>query len=57
MLERYGTTAAVAALGALTLLASVWLVIALLAGGATGWANPGTEAPLGPAVRALPRTT
>jgi len=45
-----------AVLGALTLLASGWLVVALAVGGATGWANPGTDAPLGPALDVLPRS-
>jgi hypothetical protein len=44
-----------AVLGLLTLGASVWLALAFAFGGADGWANPGTDAPLGPAVRLLPR--
>jgi hypothetical protein len=45
-----------AVLGGLTLLASAWLVIELdFGGGSAGWANPGSEAPLGPAVQLFPR--
>ena len=44
-----------AALGALTLLGSLWLVIAFAFGNADGWVHPGVDAPLGPAVELLPR--
>jgi len=44
-----------AVLAALTLLASAWLAVAFALGDADGWARPGTDAPLGPAVGALPR--
>src|SRR5215207_4407043 len=44
-----------AVLGALTLLCSAWLVIALALGSADGWVDPGVDAPYGPAVDALPR--
>jgi hypothetical protein len=43
-----------AALAGLTLLATTWLLAALALGDAGGWVHPGTEAPLGPLVRALP---
>jgi hypothetical protein len=43
-----------AALGAVTLLASGWLLVAFATGESGGWVHPGTEAPLGPLVRALP---
>jgi hypothetical protein len=43
-----------AVLGGLTLLASAWLVVAFATDHADGWVHPGTEAPLGPIVRALP---
>ena len=45
-----------AVLGALTLAASVWLALAFVFGDAGGWADPGTDAPLGPAVDLLPRS-
>jgi hypothetical protein len=45
-----------AALGALTLLGSLWLVLAFAFGSAAGWADHGTDAPLGPAVELLPRS-
>jgi hypothetical protein len=45
-----------AVLGALTLAASVWLVLAFAFGGTAGWADAGTDAPLGPAVDLLPRS-
>jgi hypothetical protein len=45
-----------AVLGALTLAASLWLVLAFAFGGAGGWADHGTQAPLGPAVDVLPRS-
>ena len=45
-----------AVLGGLTLLGSVWLAIAFAFGGAGGWADHGTDAPLGPAVELLPRS-
>jgi len=45
-----------AVLGALTLLGSLWLALALAFGGADGWADHGTDAPLGPAVDLLPRS-
>ena len=35
-----------AVLGAVTLLCSAWLVIALAFGGADGWVHPGLDAPL-----------
>jgi hypothetical protein len=44
-----------AVLGALTLLGSLWLVLAFAFGGADGWVHPGVDAPLGPAVALLPR--
>ncbi len=44
-----------AVLGALTLLCSAWLVIALAFGSANGWVHPGVDAPYGPGVRVLPR--
>jgi hypothetical protein len=44
-----------AVLAALTLLASAWLALAFALGEAGGWARPDTDAPLGPAVDALPR--
>ena len=44
-----------AVLGALTLLCSAWLLIALAAGDADGWVRPGVDAPYGPAVELLPR--
>ena len=40
-----------AVLGALTLLCSAWLVLALAFGGADGWVHPGVDAPYGPLVR------
>lgn len=43
-----------AALGALTLAASGWLVVTLRTGAATGWAEPGTSAPWGPAEALFP---
>ena len=43
-----------AALGALTVLASGWLLVALASGRSGGWGRPGTDAPLGPLVDALP---
>ena len=45
-----------AVLGALTLAASLWLALAFAFGGADGWADHGTDAPLGPAVDVLPRS-
>ena len=39
-----------AVLGALTLLCSAWLVIALAFGSADGWVHPGVDAPYGPGV-------
>ncbi len=45
-----------AVLGALTLAASLWLALAFAFAGAGGWADPGTDAPLGPAVDLLPRS-
>src|SRR3954470_2142262 len=45
-----------AVLSALTLLASGWLMIGLAVGGATGWAHPSTDAPLGPALDLFPRS-
>jgi hypothetical protein len=45
-----------AVLGGLTLLASAWLVGALAFGSEDGWAHPGVDAPLGPAVDLLPRS-
>jgi hypothetical protein len=45
-----------AVLGVLTLAASLWLALAFAFGGADGWAHPGTRAPLGPALDALPRS-
>ncbi len=45
-----------AVLGGLTLLGSVWLAIVFAFGGAGGWADHGTDAPLGPAVELLPRS-
>ena len=42
------------ALGALTLLASVWLLVALRTGASPGWVDPSTSAPWGPAVGLLP---
>jgi hypothetical protein len=45
-----------AVLGGLTLLGSVWLVLAFAFGDAAGWADHGTDAPLGPAVDVLPRS-
>jgi hypothetical protein len=45
-----------AVLGALTLAASLWLALAFAFGGADSWADPGTRAPLGPAVDLLPRS-
>jgi hypothetical protein len=45
-----------AVLGALTLAASLWLALAFAFGGADGWADHGTDAPLGPAVDLLPRS-
>jgi hypothetical protein len=44
-----------AVLGALTLAASLWLALAFAFGGADSWADPGTRAPLGPALDVLPR--
>jgi hypothetical protein len=44
-----------AVLAALTLLASLWLALALAFGDADGWVDPGVDAPLGPAVELLPR--
>jgi hypothetical protein len=44
-----------AVLSVLTLAASAWLVLAFAFGGADGWANAGTDAPLGPALSVLPR--
>ena len=44
-----------AVLGALTLLCSAWLVLALAFGGADGWVRADVDAPYGPAVDALPR--
>ena len=44
-----------AVLGALTLLGSLWLVLALAFGSAGGWVHPGVDAPYGPAVELLPR--
>jgi hypothetical protein len=46
-----------AVLGAVTLAASLWLVVALAFGGAAGWADAGTRAPLGPALDVLPRSS
>jgi hypothetical protein len=43
-----------AALGAVTLLGSAWLLVALRTGGAPGWADPGISAPWGPLVDVLP---
>jgi hypothetical protein len=43
-----------AALGGLTLVASAWLMIALASGRSGGWVHPGTTAPLGPLLDALP---
>ena len=45
-----------AVLGGLTLLGSLWLAIVFAFGGAGGWADHGTDAPLGPAVELLPRS-
>ena len=45
-----------AVLGALTLLGSLWLALAFAFGDAAGWADHGTNAPLGPAVDLLPRS-
>jgi hypothetical protein len=45
-----------AVLGALTLVGSLWLALAFGFGGAAGWADHGTDAPLGPAVEVLPRS-
>ena len=45
-----------AVLGALTLLGSLWLALAFAFGDAGGWADHGTDAPLGPAVELLPRS-
>jgi hypothetical protein len=45
-----------AVLGALTLAASLWLALAFAFGGAGGWADAGTDAPLGPAIDLLPRS-
>jgi hypothetical protein len=45
-----------AVLGALTLAASLWLALAFAFGSAGGWADHGTDAPLGPAVEVLPRS-
>ena len=45
-----------AVLGALTLLGSLWLALAFAFGDAGGWADHGTNAPLGPAVELLPRS-
>ena len=45
-----------AVLGGLTLLGSVWLALAFAFGDAGGWADHGTDAPLGPAVELLPRS-
>jgi hypothetical protein len=45
-----------AVLGALTLAASLWLALAFAFGDAAGWADHGTNAPLGPAVDLLPRS-
>jgi len=45
-----------AVLGALTLAASLWLALAFGFGDAGGWADHGTNAPLGPAVDLLPRS-
>ena len=44
-----------AALGAITLLGSAWLVLAFAFGGADGWVRPGVDAPYGPLVHLLPR--
>ena len=44
-----------AVLGALTLLCSAWLVIALAFGDADGWVHPGVDVPFGPGVELLPR--
>jgi hypothetical protein len=44
-----------AVLGALTLLCSAWLVVALAFGDADGWVRPGVDAPYGPGVELLPR--
>jgi len=44
-----------AVLGALTLAGSLWLALAFAFGDAGGWADHGTNAPLGPAVELLPR--
>jgi hypothetical protein len=45
-----------AVLGALTLAASIWLALAFAFGDGGGWADPVTDAPLGPAVDLLPRS-
>jgi hypothetical protein len=45
-----------AVLGALTLAGSLWLALAFAFGSAGGWADHGTDAPLGPAVDLLPRS-
>ena len=45
-----------AVLGALTLLGSLWLALVFAFGDAGGWADHGTDAPLGPAVELLPRS-
>jgi hypothetical protein len=45
-----------AVLGALTLGASLWLCLAFAFGSADGWAHPGVDAPLGPALGLLPRS-
>jgi hypothetical protein len=45
-----------AVLGALTLAGSAWLALAFAFGGAGGWADTGTDAPLGPAVDLLPQS-
>jgi hypothetical protein len=42
-------------LAALTLAASLWLALAFAFGDAAGWADTGSDAPLGPAVELLPR--
>jgi hypothetical protein len=41
-------------LGAVTLLGSAWLLVALRTGGAPGWVDPGISAPWGPLVDVLP---
>jgi hypothetical protein len=45
-----------AVLGVIGLLASAWLLAAFAVGDAAGWADRGTDAPLGPAVAVLPRS-